>query len=376
MRQVEGFVPPHIEHGIPFRRAGTYAPFPVLEQLPDGRLALGFPSNDGDYQDHGFLFDWNVLVSEDCGTTWTPSTDPAVPFSWPGTGPRERWDRFTYVLPNGTYLAAGAIGWTAWPAARRAEAEAAGLRIGPFPSGDPEQIVVAPSRLFCQRSADGGATWERREWEIPGGHRLTGFPRAAVLQDGTFLVPLYDIYPEEQRHRDRNLLLRSVDSGTTWTVVLMGCDSVVGWGDEVALVETAPGRVLALLRQNRPAFLLQSWSGDAGQTWSQPLRTEIWGYPPHLLRLRDGRILCTYGHRREPLGVQAVISADGGHTWGVAHRAILRADGETRRRGDRESRDLGYPVSVQLPDNTIFTAYYLTMAGVTHIATSRWELPW
>jgi hypothetical protein len=156
----------------------------------------------------------------------------------------------------------------------------------------------------------------------------------------------------------------------------MGCDALVGWGDEVALVETAPGRVLALLRQNRPGYLLQCWSDDGGRTWSQPLRTPIWGYPPHLLRLRDGRVLCTYGHRREPLGVQAVVSTDGGQSWDVDHRAVLRADGETRRRGDRESRDLGYPVSVELRDGSIYTAYYLTLDGVTHVAATRWELPW
>ena len=197
-----------------------------------------------------------------------------------------------------------------------------------------------------------------------------------MLHDGTVLLPLYDIYPEGQKHRDRNLLLRLADGGDACALTLMGADSVAGWGDEAALVETAPGRVLALLRQNRPGLLLAVHSDDGGRTWSQPLRTEIWGYPPHLLRLRDGRVLCTYGHRRDPLGVQAVLSADGGRSWDVPHRAVLRDDGEARRRGDRESRDLGYPVSVELAGGGILTAYYLTKDNVTHIATTRWELPW
>jgi hypothetical protein len=372
----ESAVELRVAHDTPFRRAGTYAPFPVLDRLADGRLALGFPSNDEDVQDHGFLYDWNVLTSADDGATWSPSDDPAVPFNWPGTGPRERWDRYAAALPDGSYLAAGAIGWTAWEAERRAEAEEAGLQINPHPGGDGRKLVVAPSRVFVQRSRDGGATWERREWPVPGGYRLTGFPRAAVLHDGTVLVPLYDIYPEGQKHRDRNLLLRLTDGGDTCALTLMGADFVAGWGDEAALVETAPGRVLALLRQNRPGFLLTVSSDDGGRTWSQPLRTEIWGYPPHLLRLRDGRVLCTYGHRRDPLGVQAVISADGGRSWDVPHRAILRRDGETRRRGDRESRDLGYPVSIEIAEGRIFTAYYLTKDNVTHVATTRWELPW
>lgn len=372
----QGLVPPHLQHAEPFRRAGTYAPFPVLEQLKDGRLALGFPSNDADAQDHGFMYDWNVLVSSDGGSAWSPSDDPAIPFNWPGTGPRERWDRFAAILPDGTYLATGAIGWTKWEASRREEAEAAGLQIGRHPGGDETKIIVAPSRIFLQRSRDRGATWDRREWPVPGGYRLTGFPRAAVLSDLTVLAPLYDIYPEDQNHRDRNLLIRLGPGESVPTLGLMGADCVVGWGNEAALVETAPGRVLSMIRQNRPGYLLQSHSEDCGRTWSQPLRTEIWGYPPHLLRLRDGRILCTYGHRRDPLGVQAVISADGGQSWGVAHRAIVRGDGQKRRRGEIEGADLGYPVSVELPDSSIFTAYYLTMENVTHIATTRWKLPW
>jgi hypothetical protein len=196
-----------------------------------------------------------------------------------------------------------------------------------------------------------------------------------VLGNGTILVPLYDEHRRRgDQHDDRSWVFRSTDGGDTWRLILMGSDAATGWGNEAALVEAAAGRVLALLRQVPPGFLVESWSDDGGRTWSQPLRTDIWGYPPHLLKLRDGRLLCSYGHRRQPLGVQAVLSTDGGRSWDVAHRAILRDDGETRE--GRELRDLGYPVSLELADGTIFTAYYMTLGGVTHIAASRWTLPW
>jgi hypothetical protein len=366
-----------IEHVIPFRRAGTYAPFPVVELLVDGRLALAFPSNDGPFQDHGFAFDWNVMTSQDGGLVWTRADphDVSIPYNWPGSGPRERWDRFAARLPSGSLLAAGAPGWVAWPAARRAEAEARGLLALPHPSGDADQVMVAENKVFVQRSRDEGRTWERREWEVPGAYRLTAFPRSVVLHDGTILVPLYDEHRRRgDRHHDRSWVFRSADGRGTWRLILMGQDAAAGWGDEAALVEAAPGRVLALMRQAPPGYLVQAWSDDGGRTWSQPLRTPIWGYPPHLLKLRDGRILCSFGHRRPPLGVQAVLSVDGGETWDVAHRAILRDDGETGE--GKEVRDLGYPVSVELPDGTIFTTYYMTLGGVTHVAASRWQLPW
>ena len=46
-----------------------------------------------------------------------------------------------------------------------------------------------------------------------------------------------------------------------------------------------------------------------------PRPTPMWGCPPHLLALGDGRLLCTYGYRRAPFGVRACLSHDGGETW-------------------------------------------------------------
>ena len=101
-----------IEHFTPFRREGVYAPFPLAEQLADGRLALAFPSNDGPYQDHGFAYEWNVMTSLDGGLTWTlaAADDLSVPYNWPAGGPRERWDRLALRLPDGALLAAGGAG--------------------------------------------------------------------------------------------------------------------------------------------------------------------------------------------------------------------------------------------------------------------------
>jgi len=78
----------------------------------------------------------------------------------------------------------------------------------------------------------------------------------------------------------------------------------------------------------------------------------IWGYPAHLLSLKDGSLLCTYGYRKDPLGIRACLSYDKGATWDVEHEIILRADG-------KGEGDLGYPVSIQLEDGRIFSIYYM-----------------
>ena len=116
------------------------------------------------------------------------------------------------------------------------------------------------------------------------------------------------------------------------------------------------------------------------------MRTGIWGYPAHLIKLRDGRILSTCGSRREPGDVRAVVSSDGGMTWdmGNGNRAqgrrgcsnSLKMDmmATPRRPLRRWQNRVGYSVSVQFPEDSILTARIITESdGITHTAVKRWE---
>ena len=96
-------------------------------------------------------------------------------------------------------------------------------------------------------------------------------------------------------------------------------------------------------------FLWVSWSDDEGATWSEAVPTGLWGYPPHLLVLSDGRVLCSYGYRRAPYGERACVSEDGVH-WDPANEVVLRSDAD--------SSDLGYPASLELEPGRILTVYY------------------
>lgn len=73
------------------------------------------------------------------------------------------------------------------------------------------------------------------------------------------------------------------------------------------------------------------------------------GFPPHLLVLQDGRMVCTYGYRRAPCGERACVSRDG-ITWDLANEIVLR--------DDNPSHDLGYPASVETAPGEILTVYY------------------
>ena len=73
-----------------------------------------------------------------------------------------------------------------------------------------------------------------------------------------------------------------------------------------------------------------------------------------------------------------MLSEDGGRTWDMDNVTVLRDDGgyasNLREDRTRWQSDVGYPVSVQLSDESILTAYYITESdGITHVAVTRWQ---
>jgi hypothetical protein len=101
--------------------------------------------------------------------------------------------------------------------------------------------------------------------------------------------------------------------------------------------------------QDPRCHLWGTYSDDQGHTWAKPYKTPLWGFPPHLLQLSDGRILCSYGYRRPPFGQRACLSEDG-ITWKLENEVILR--------DDAPNKDLGYPASVELEPGVVLTVYY------------------
>ena len=83
--------------------------------------------------------------------------------------------------------------------------------------------------------------------------------------------------------------------------------------------------------------------------------------PSHLLRLRDGRLLMTYGYRRAPFGNLARISEDHGRTWSAA--LVISDDGA--------GSDLGYPSTVELADGQLVTVWYERLRDSPQAALRR-----
>jgi Neuraminidase (sialidase) len=215
------------------------------------------------------------------------------------------------------------------------------------------------------RSTDGGETWSK---PIP---TVVNSPHGPIqLKDGRLLYAGKQLWSDDKKIG----VAESKDDGLTWQwlaeIPTRKGDSVVRGYHELHAVEAADGTLIAQIRNHNEANkgeTLQSESTDSGKTWSEPRSIGVWGLPSHLLRLRDGRLVMTYGHRRKPYGNQARISTDNGKTWGEA--IILSGDGK--------GGDLGYPSTVELPDGTLLTVWYESMAepklAVLRQATWRLE---
>ena len=130
-------------------------------------------------------------------------------------------------------------------------------------------------------------------------------------------------------------------------------------------METVDGRLVLQIRNHNKANggeTLQSESSDGGKTWSVPHSIGVLGHPSHLLRLKDGRLLMTYGHRYPPNGNQARLSENGGRAWSepmiISQDGSLVSDPWIWPWKNAGIADFGYPASAQLDDGSLLTAWY------------------
>ena len=243
-----------------------------------------------------------------------------------------------------------------WPAEKLAAWNAANSRL----SAEERKKQLG---VWAIRSTDGGLTWSRPI------DTLVNSPHGPIqLSDGRLLYAGKDLW----RDAARVGVSESRDDGQTWQYL---ADIVPRKGDkhdeyhELHAVETSDKRIIVQIRNhNKPneRETLQCESSDGGKTWSEPKPIGVWGLPSHLLKLRDGRIVMSYGHRRAPLGNQARVSTDQGRTW--SEPIMLSTDGA--------GGDLGYPSTVELADGTLLTVWYeqLAKSPKSVIRQAKWRL--
>lgn len=335
-----------------------YHGWPTVARQPDGRLIVAW---SGGRQEHVCPFGRvDIMHSDDSGVSWT----------WPRTihdGPIDDRDAGLLVTRQGTWLATTFSSLAYVPALQRMEENAeSSERYAQWnavhqrmPNGAHKEMLGT----WMLRSTDAGRTWSAA-YRVPlnSPHGPVELASGKLLYAGKALWDSPAVVG----------ISTSDDDGKTWSTP---APLPVREGDDPAnyhelhAVEAAEGRIVVHIRNHNPANdreTLQCVSEDAGATWSTPEAIGVWGLPSHLLRLADGRLLMSYGHRRAPLGIQARLSEDAGATW--SEPLILTSDGT--------SSDLGYPSTVQLDDGSLITVWYERLASQAQavLRQATWRL--
>jgi len=346
------------EHQVICKQPGRYIGWPTVAQKQDGELLVVL---SGDRDEHVCPFGKTQIVrSADGGETWTE------PETINDTVLDDR-DAGILVCRSGVVI----ISWfTSLAFEQHDYREAYGDAVvdgwQAVTAGLTDQDREEGLGHWIRRSADGGRTWQPMQ-------RIFGTaPHGPIQLDDDRLIFLGNGEEEGERTVTAE---QSPDDGASWEIVgrVPFPEDVAGDWCEPHLAQATDGRLVAHFRHERGGegerYLWQSESDDAGRTWTLAHKLPIWGYPPHLIRLRDGRLLTTYGYRRAPFGQRACLSADGGDTWDLDNEIVLR--------DDAESGDLGYPASVELQDGDMFTVYYqIDQPGEkTCLMGTRWALP-
>lgn len=329
-----------------------YLGWATLAGTRDNELIVAF---SGDRDAH--VDPWGktqIIRSRDQGKTWSvPQTITSTPLD----------DRDAGLIQTkaGTLL----VSWFTSLAFEGPNFDAASQRYARHAEKIPPETREKWLGNWVRRSEDRGKTWQAPI------RTVSTAPHGPIqLRDGRLLY----IGNGRWQGQPAVTVEQSGDDGRTWSVIATiaaGPQDSVGGLSEPHLVELSSGKLLAMFRHEpkdrSQCFLMQSESNDGGKTWTAAQRTGIWGYPPHLIQLRNGWILLSYGYRREPFGERACISRDEGKTWDLENQITLAG---------APGADLGYPSSLQLADDSILTVYYQAekIGEPTRLMSTHWRL--
>ena len=212
---------------------------------------------------------------------------------------------------------------------------------------------------YVMLSEDYGKTWGE-----PVAVPITAPHGPSLAQDGRTLI--YFGTPQNtslggfSNFRGGNLyVIKSIDYGKTWQHMATLPNPQYNYTYcEPHAIQLTDGTYLGAIRvhtnvganDGMSVYITRSQNGRDWTT-SKPMDMEkALGGPPHLLQLKSGVVLLTYGYREDPCGTRYRLSYDGGKTWG---EEVILCKSDTPKNGD-----LGYPSTIELDDGTLITAYY------------------
>jgi Neuraminidase (sialidase) len=227
-------------------------------------------------------------------------------------------------------------------------------------------INAGQSRFYY--SQDRGKNWS-------GPYRLPNFdqPGTAARTDyivhGKHDMTLFLTVAKSNGREGRVIAVRTRDGAKTWEFQAFVTPEPEGndYAIMPSSVQLDPKTIVTAVRYRK--FIDLYRSEDGGKTWQNAGRPapETGGNPASMIRMKDGRLVMTYGYRIKPFGIRARFSSNQGKTWSDEY--VLREDGG--------NWDLGYPRTVQRKDGKLVSVYYYnTEANAERfIGASIWTPP-
>jgi hypothetical protein len=200
-------------------------------------------------------------------------------------------------------------------------------------------------------SEDAGKTWHEPEF-LPADHGMVSahggwfpFTKLVEMPDGKLVYPAYLITQQTLDQLDNERVttmwlgfLLSNDGGRTWTSRLVPQDPALSANESSACL-LPDGSIFCVARSDIQDSMWQTWSRDAGESWShlEPIGFE--GHSPFALLTSKGVLLVAH---RTP-GTAIHYSLDYGKTWS--------------RTVQISSVGGAYPCMTELQDGKIFISY-------------------
>ena len=284
------------------------------------------------------------------------------------------------VLSDGRILSTS-YRWLCVPAGKGAE-EWGEERFSHFGTTFFDECDAFLGEVSCCYSDNNGITWNL----VPGISVPDALSGAAVrgniveLPNGDLLMPYYIKMDYDQL--STAALFRSGDHGESWqpySVIATDLQAKKNFY-EPNIILTKSGRLVALMRTeadpndpNPPPGCYDNYlnvhmavSEDYGKTFGPVEEIKnFWGSNPiNILQLKNGKVLVTYGYRREPYSVRARICNGELTDLGEVEEFVLR--------DDSPNNDLAYTSAIQLENGDILVAYYFSQPdGIRTIELTR-----
>jgi predicted neuraminidase len=209
---------------------------------------------------------------------------------------------------------------------------------------------------MLRTSRDNGQTWSAAR-RLPDGILGPIKNKPVQLADGTLLAGA-STESNDKPSAWRVHFERSTDGGTTWTVVTPPGSAEGAAIDAIQpSILLHPGGRLQAVGRTRSGRVFETWSQDAGRTWT-PIALTVLPNPSagtDAVTLRDRRHLIVYNHTaqgRSPLNV--AISKDG-KTWDAA--LVLES----------EPGEYSYPAVIQTADGMVHVTYTWKRLRIKHV---------